>query len=88
MQSVAEKLNAELEGVCNQSPVPSKYPEPYVATLLGKVNGCAGDTCGDETGVIVKALVLLSMKRLDWQVNNCVPVTAVGGVVLGVKAAE
>ena len=38
--------------------------------MLGKVNGCAGDTDGEETGVIVEALLLLSTKRLDWNVSK------------------
>jgi hypothetical protein len=50
------------------------------------VNGCAGDTCGEPLTVMVKALVLLSMKRLDWQVSKDVFVIAVKGVVLGVNA--
>jgi Mg/Co/Ni transporter MgtE len=38
--------------------------------------------------VIVRGLALLSMNRLDWQVNRDVFVIAVNGVVLGVKVLE
>jgi hypothetical protein len=35
---------------------------------------------------MANALVLLSMKRLDWSVNRLVFVIAVSGVIGGVKA--
>ena len=79
------KANAVFEAVVKLSPVPSKYPEPYVATLLDRVNGWAGETAAVPLGVIVYAFVELSIKRLDWQVSNDVFVIAANGVVDGVK---
>jgi hypothetical protein len=48
--------------------------------------GLQGCTEGVLIGVIVKLLLELSTKRLDWQVSNLVFVIAVSGMVLGVKA--
>ena len=42
-------------------------------------------TEGEPPTVTANALVLLSMKRLLWQVSKEVPLIAVNGVVLGVK---
>jgi hypothetical protein len=43
-------------------------------------------TEGEPLTVRAKALLLLSMNLLDWQVNNTVLVMAVSGAVGGVKA--
>jgi len=64
--------------------VPSKYPEPL--SFAARVNGWNGEMRVSPTRVMVKLLVLLSTKRLDWQVRSWVLVIAVSGAVGGVKA--
>jgi len=54
----------------------------YVAVLAKGLNLV---TLTSPFLVIVNALVLLSINLFDLQVNNCVFVTAVSGVVLGVN---
>ena len=53
-----------------------------------RLNGLKRWTLGEPVAVMVKAFVLLSIKRLDWQVSSDVPLapwlvvvnTVVGGV--------
>ena len=61
---------------------------PYVAYAVLGTNGVVGLTVVSPTFVIANALVELSKKRFDWQVNNCVPEIAVKGVILGVNVDE
>ena len=80
--------NAALLGAVKKSPLPSKYPLPPFVEADQAAVGLNGEKACTDTSplrVMAKALVLLSMKRLLWQVSNEVLVMAVSGVVLGVK---
>ena len=71
------------------APPGPKYPDPPITLVLYGVVGLKGLkrwTLGEPLTVMAKALLLLSMKRLLWQVKNCVPDTAVSGPVGGVNA--
>jgi len=71
------------------SVVPSKYPEPPLTTgryFAVALNGDTGCTDTSPLTVIAKLLLLLSLKRLDWQVSRDVPEIAVSGELLVVKA--
>ena len=73
-------------GRLRKSPLPSKYPLPPLVAALQLAVGLNGEkatTLVSPFLVMVKLLVLLSMKRLDWQVRRLVPEIAVIGAVTG-----
>ena len=53
--------------------------------MYAGTNGLKAWTDEVLLAVIAKLFALLSTKRCDCEVSSCVPVTAVRGVVLGVK---
>ena len=76
--------NAALLGAVKKSPLPSKYPLPPFVEADQAVVGLNGEKACTDTlplRVMAKALVLLSMKRLLWQVNSDVFATALKGDV-------